>query len=77
MGTFPGTRVLICALPLFDAAISICRTSAAPRRLVTMDLSPKHTRFVAEYLTDLNATRAYRAVYGVSQKVAEASGPGC
>jgi phage terminase small subunit len=42
-----------------------------------MDLSPKHTRFVAEYLTDLNATRAYRAVYGVSQKVAEASGPGC
>jgi phage terminase small subunit len=40
-----------------------------------MTLSPKHGRFVAEYLVDLNATRAYRAVYGVSQMVAEASGP--
>ena len=39
-----------------------------------MALSPKHTRFVAEYLIDLNATRAYRAVYGVSQQVAEANG---
>jgi phage terminase small subunit len=39
-----------------------------------MTLSAKHARFVADYLVDLNATRAYRAVYGVSQKVAEASG---
>jgi len=31
--------------------------------------------FALEYLKDLNATRAYREVYGVKQKVAEANGP--
>lgn len=31
--------------------------------------------FALEYLKDLNATRAYREVYGVKQKVAEAAGP--
>jgi len=35
----------------------------------------RHARFVAEFLIDLNATKAYRRVYNCSQKVAEANGP--
>jgi hypothetical protein len=38
-------------------------------------LSPKHARFVAEVLIDLNPTRAYKVVYGVGQRVAEVAGP--
>lgn len=37
-------------------------------------ITPKQQRFVDEYLIDLNATRAYREVYGAKQKVAEANG---
>lgn len=42
-------------------------------KLSTTEL--KHTAFVLEFLVDLNATRAYKKVYNVSQKVAEAAGP--
>lgn len=38
-------------------------------------LSVKQKAFVGKYLIDMNATRAYREVYGASQKVAEANGP--
>lgn len=34
----------------------------------------KRARFVAEYLVDLNATRAYRTVYGGSDRVAQSAG---
>lgn len=37
-------------------------------------LTPKQERFVEEYLIDLNATRAYRDVYGVGEKSAAAHG---
>lgn len=38
-------------------------------------LTPKQQRFIDEYMIDLNATRAYKTVYGGTQKSAEASGP--
>lgn len=38
-------------------------------------ITVKQQRFVDEWLIDLNATQAYKRAYGVSQKVAEASGP--
>lgn len=38
-------------------------------------LTDKQRLFVQEYLKTLNATQAYKKVYGVSQKAAEASGP--
>jgi hypothetical protein len=38
-------------------------------------LSPRHQRFVAEYLIDLNATAAYRRVYGAEAKNADVCGP--
>ena len=37
-------------------------------------MPPKQERFITEYLTDLNATRAYQTVYGVSESVAAANG---
>ena len=41
-----------------------------------MKLSDKHKAFCDEYLSNnLNATQAYKSVYGVSDKVAGASGP--
>ncbi|MCV2499579.1 terminase small subunit [Melissococcus plutonius] len=33
-----------------------------------MELNEKHKRFIDEYLTDLNATRAYQAVYDIKDK---------
>lgn len=41
----------------------------------TGELTDKQIRFVGEYLLDLNATRAYRDVYGAKQSVAETNGP--
>lgn len=38
-------------------------------------MTAKQERFVAEYLIDLNATRAYKTVYGCADKVANANGP--
>lgn len=38
------------------------------------DLTPKQARFVDEYLLDLNATQAYKRVYGCSDAVANANG---
>ena len=41
-----------------------------------MKLSDKHKAFCDEYLSNnLNATQAYKSVYGVSDKVAGASAP--
>lgn len=41
-----------------------------------MKLSAKHKSFCDEYLANgLNATQAYKSVYGVSDKVAGTSGP--
>jgi phage terminase small subunit len=37
-------------------------------------LNERHRRFVAEYLNDLNATRAYKAVYKCSDRVANVNG---
>jgi phage terminase small subunit len=40
-----------------------------------MNLSIKHKAFCDEYLSNgMNATQAYKTVYGVSDKVAESSG---
>lgn len=38
-------------------------------------LSVKQMMFVLEYCVDLNATRAYKEVYKVSQEIAETAGP--
>jgi phage terminase small subunit len=43
-------------------------TNAA--RKLSKNLTAKQAAFVDEYLIDLNATRAYRKIYGVSEKVA-------
>jgi phage terminase small subunit len=41
-----------------------------------MNLSPKHKAFCDEYLANgLNATKSYKTIYKVSDKVAGASGP--
>jgi phage terminase small subunit len=40
-----------------------------------LKLNPKQRAFIREYVRDKNATRAYRAVYGVGQSTAEANGP--
>lgn len=37
-------------------------------------MNERHKRFVAEYLIDLNATRAYKAVYKCTDSVARANG---
>lgn len=37
-------------------------------------LNARQTRFVGEYLIDLNATRAYQTVYGGSERVAQVNG---
>ena len=39
-----------------------------------MELNPKHRKFIDEYLIDLNATRAYKAVYKVKDDNAAAVG---
>jgi phage terminase small subunit len=39
-----------------------------------LPMTAKQERFVAEYLIDLNATRAYQSVYKCSEKVAAANG---
>lgn len=38
------------------------------------DLTLKQHAFVLEFVKDMNATRAYKAAYGASQKVAEVNG---
>lgn len=41
-----------------------------------MKLSPKHKLFCEQYLSNgMNATQAYKSVYGVSDKVAGSSAP--
>jgi phage terminase small subunit len=49
--------------------------TAAEQHEPASGLSLKHERFVEEYLVDLNATAAYRRVYGAGVKDADASGP--
>lgn len=40
----------------------------------SLHITPRHQRFVDEYLIDLNATRAYKSIYDCSDRTAQSTG---
>jgi len=53
---------------------SKCKKNDSERKFKKSVLNGKHAMFVAEYIKDFNATRAYRVVYKCSDRVANVNG---